>query len=220
MNNYVNNAIMALGLMTVLLGCKEDTNTAYHAESLRIDRRYKQEIDFDIIGVQIPIKQDGTFIRIDGSFSDIDKHQEVLLKELGIARINIAYTNPAQNGRHMHLTFADGRTCSFIWVLKHLDDRITRIRIEHEKYHALCRISPKHISLLSEKIKENGFNIDLRDYDEELSATIVETLSAHLLSGVPLDQISGSELPEQAKDILVASYVEAVAPADANQPRP
>jgi len=217
MKNYVNNAIMALSLMTVVLGCKKDTNTTYDAKSLRIDRRYKQEIDFDIIGMQIPIKQDSTFIRIDGSVSDIDKHQKVLLKELDIVPKNIIYTNPAKNGRQLYLTFADGKTCSFIWVLKHSDDRITRIRIEHEKYHALCRISPKDISLLSEKIKGAGFNIDLRDYDEELSATLVETLSAHLL-GVPFDQISGSELTEQAKDILVSSHVEPVAPADADQP--
>lgn len=218
MKNYVNNAIMALSLMTVLLGCKENTNTTYDAKSLWIDHRYKQEIDFDIIGMQIRIKQDSTFIRIDGSVSDIDKHQEVLLKELDIVPKNITYTNPSKNGRQLYLTFADGKTCSFIWVLKHSDDWITRIRIEHEKYHALCRISPKHISLLSEKIKENGFNIDLRDYDEELSATVVEILSLHLL-GVPFDQISGSELTEQARDILVASYVEPVAPADADQPR-
>ncbi len=98
MNNYVNNAIMALSLMTVFLGCKKDTNATYHAKSLRLDRRYKQEIDFDIIGIQIPIKQDGTFIRIDGSVSDADKHQEVLLKELDIAPKNITYTNPAKNG--------------------------------------------------------------------------------------------------------------------------
>lgn len=207
---------MALGLMTVLLGCKKDTNTAYNAKSLRIDGRYKQEIDFDIIGIQIPIKQENTFIRIDGSVSDIEKHQEVLLRELGIVPKNIIYTNPAENGRQLYLTFADGKRCSFIWVVKHSDDQVTQVRIEHEKYHALCRISPKDISLLSGKIKENGFNIDLRDYDEELSATVVEVLSLHLL-GVPFAQISGSELIEQAKNILVASYVKPVARAEANQ---
>jgi len=198
---------MTLGLIVVLLGCKEDGNIAYDAKSLRIDHRYKQEIDFDIIGMQIPIKQDSTFIRIDGSVSDIDKHQEALLKELDIVPKNITYSNPANYGRQMYLTFADGKTCSFVWVLKNSDDRITRTRIEHEKYHALCRISSKDISLLSEKIKANGFNLDLRDYNEELSAAIVEILSLHLLE-VPFDQISGSELVEQARDVLVASYIE------------
>ncbi len=207
MKNCVNNAIMALSLMTVLLGCKEDTNNSYDAKSLRIDSRYKQEIDFEIIGIKIPIKQDNIFIRIDGSVSDIDKHQEVLLKELGIVPKNIVYLNPAENGRQVYLTFGDGKTCSFIWVLKRSDDRLARISIEHEKYHALCRLSPKDISLLSEKIKENGFNIDLCDYDEELAATIVQIFSLHLL-GARLDQISGSELTEQARDILVACNIE------------
>ncbi len=180
MKNYVNNAIMALSLMTVLLGCKEDTNNSYHAKSLQIDSRYKQEIDFEIIGVKVSIKQDNIFIRIDGATSNVDEHQEVLLKELDIVPVNIVYTNPAAHGRQVYLTFADGKKCSFIWVLKHSDDRITRTRIEHEKYHALCRISPKDISLLSEKIKENGFNIDLCDYDEELAATIIQILRLHL----------------------------------------
>jgi hypothetical protein len=232
MKNYANNAdkkvrglkywqkilsVVLILTFVVLLGklYLVITATTYHAKSLRIDHRYKQEIDFDIIGMQIPIKQDSTFIRIDGSVSDLDKHQEVLLEELDIVPQNIIYTNAATTARHMHLTFADGKTCSFIWVLKHSDDRITRIRIEHEKYHALYHISPKDISLLSEKIKGTGFNIDLRDYDEETSATIVKILSAHLL-GVPFDQISGSGLIEQAKEILVTSYVEPVAPADAD----
>ena len=214
MKNYVNNTIMVLSLMTVLLGCKEDANTVmdrkedanttFHAKSLQIDRRYKQEIDFDILGISIPIKRDSAFIRIDEPVADVNEHQRALLRELGVSSGKIVYSNPASHGRHMYLTFADGKTCSFIWVLKHPDDRITRIRIEHEKYHALCRISPKDISFLSEKIRQIGFHIDLRDYNEELSATIVETLCLHQL-GIPLDQIWGSELTEQARDILVAS---------------
>ena len=77
-------------------------------------------------------------------------------------------------------------------------------RIEHEKYHALYRLSPQHISSLSERIKQHGFDIDLHDYDEELSASIVEVLSFHLM-GVPFDQFRGSKLIERAKKLLLDS---------------
>lgn len=210
MKHCAINILMALSLLIVLLGCEGEPNTTGHATSLKIDDRYSREIIFDVIGVTVPIKQEDVFIRIEDPVSDVEKHQHVLLKELGVSPTNVWYSNPARHGRQMYLSFSDGKKCSFIWVLEHSDERITKIREEHEKYHALCRTSPEHISLLSEKIKQHGFDIDLYDYNEELAATIVEILSLHLM-GVPFDQISGSELTEQARDILIGNCAEQTA---------
>ncbi len=205
-------------LLFPLLSCKNEIrgtpsakvlHSTYHAKALKLDVRYTQEINFTVIGANFSIKQKRAFLRVDDPVLNIERHQETLLSELGVLTRNFIYANPASNvtGRHVYLTFADGKSCSFIWAMKHADDRITRARIEHEKYHALHRLLPMNIPALSARIKRKGFNIDLNDYDEELSATVVEILSLHLL-GVSLEHISGSDLKEQARNILATNRIE------------
>jgi len=196
--------LIIIGLFLGLFGCK----TTYHGTTLNIDERYKREITFDNIGITIPIKRPGTFIRIDDPVSDMDVYQKELKSELGVfkeERIKHSKTkkhsSAVRRGSVMHLRFADGRECSFIWVLRQCN-RLVDICLEHEKYHALCRTCPEGISDLSTAIAKKGFNLDLASYEEELSATIVEILSLHL-QGVPLKEISGSVYVVQAVQILL-----------------
>lgn len=207
MKYFYSITLTIVWLLFIFTGCKNKTESNYHAKSLKINDQYSREITFDIIGVNFPIKQNNVYIRIDEPVEDVNKYQHILFKEIGVSSDNTIYTNPAKNGRQVFLTFADGRKCSFIWVLKHKDERITQTRIEHEKFHALKRVSPEDIYLLSESIKKRGFNIELNKYEEELDASIIEILSLHLL-GVPLDQISGSEYIEQSVEILSANHIE------------
>jgi len=205
--------VATLATVGALTGCEKKRQPKYHGQSLRIDHRYERAISFELIGVDIPIKKENVFIRIDDPVEDIERHQTDLFRELGIEPLEIVYTNPAMHGRQVFLEFADGRKCSFIWVLKNSDDRITRIRTEHEKYHSLSKLAPEGIHILSTRLRNIGFDIDLSKHDEELAATIVEILSLHLM-GVPLGEISGSELTVKAKEILTENHVEPIAPAD------
>jgi hypothetical protein len=197
-------AVIACSFM-ILKTYLKNHKTQYHAETLEIDSRYKQEISFDIIGLKVPIKQKNTFVRIDDPVLDVDKHQEALLKELGIVSTNIHYTNPGEIGRHMLLNFADGNSCSFIWALQKPDKRVTLAIIEHEKYHAIFRVAPYGVQSLSKRIQELGFKINLRDYEEETAAMLVMTLSIHL-QDIPFENFSGSKAINQAKQILLSNY--------------
>ncbi len=181
---------------------EERQPSGYHGESLSIDHRYGRSIRFEPIGINIPITKDNAFLRVDDGVEDMDQHQADLFEELEIEPVKIVFTNPAAHGRQTFLKFADGKSCSFIWVQNSSDDRITRIRIEHEKFHALMRLMPEGVDILSARLKDRGFDIDLSDYDEELAATIVEILSLHLM-GVPFEEISGSEFPTKAREILM-----------------
>ena len=200
----VNSLVVSLSL--ILVGSRHAPPRNYLAKPLKIDERYIREIRFDTIGFTIPILQSDTYVRIDRSVSDMDEHRQKIFEELGILSANIFSSNAAEspNGQHMHLTFADGKQCSFMWVLKSPDERMARAVEEHEKYHALCRISASGISDLSNAIKQRGFDINLEEYDEELSATIIQTLSIHL-QGVPFEHMHGSETGNKAIQILMKS---------------
>lgn len=193
-----------IGLSLILSGCEDESSNTHHAKMLRIDDRYKREVTFDFIGVTIALEKPETFVRIDGPVLDIDRHTQDILQELEVLSRNITYENPAEAyaGQHMHLSFDDGKKCSFIWFAKCPDDRLTHAVTEHEKFHALSHISPSGIIDLSNAIRQKGFNINLGDYDEELSATIVQVLSLYL-QGIPFEQLSGSEIVNHAKQILV-----------------
>jgi hypothetical protein len=204
MKYYPAHILMIVGLSLNFLGCKKEATEAHHAKALEIDARYNRTITFEPIGITIPIKRRNVFVRIDDPVLDMDQRQQEILQELGITSANVRYSNSAIHGRSMHLTFVDGKQCTFIWVLERPDKRITQISFEHEKYHALCRVAPSGITPLSEAIQEKGFDIDLRDYNEELSASIVQIVSLHLL-GVSLEEISGSDLVTKAREVLKRS---------------
>ena len=101
--------------------------TGFHGKSLKLDERYEREIAFSFIGGTFPIEQEQVFIRIDDPVADVEKHQEAIKKELDVSYGTITLSNSAKFGRYMQLTFADGKKCSFIWVLKDPNDRITKM---------------------------------------------------------------------------------------------
>lgn len=193
--------LLSLAMLAALFGCQKKTDAAFQAQGLEVDERYLRQLEFKFIGVTIPIVKDSVFVRIDPPVSNIEIHTEKLLTELGVDPKSIVYTNPALKGRAMHLRFSDGKECSFIWTLKENDPKLTSVVIEHEKYHALCRVAQESVDKLSRAIREKGFELDLTDYEEELSATLVEILSLHL-QGLPLEDISGSEYVIRAVEIL------------------
>lgn len=104
----------------------------------------------------------------------------------------------------MHLKFGDGKECVFVWGAYANDPKITKARIEHEKYHAVSRLKPESIQLLSNRLAHFGFDLDLAHHDEELAATIVEVFSIHR-DGVPLEHLGGSDLVVEAVGLLKAS---------------
>jgi hypothetical protein len=172
----------------------------FHADALKIDGRYAQEIHFTALGVRVPLRRNA-YVRLDPPVADTVDHVRLLLRELGVTATNIAYSNPAKLGGQMHLRFRDGRECSFIWVRRDGDSRVTRSSLEHEKYHAVCRLAPEAIRSLSASISHLGFRLNLSDYDEELAATLIEILTLHL-EGAPLDDIHGLGLVEKAVQLI------------------
>lgn len=196
---------IAVFLLCIFSGCKTENDPAeeYYAEELKIDDRYAKVIDFEPLDIVIPLVDTNTFIRIDNAVSNLDAHQETILNELSIplSKYHFHYSNEAKHGREMTLCFKDGKKCSFIWVPENDNPILSAASLNHEKYHALCKLSPESISILNGHIKTIGFFINLQDYDEELAATIIEILTINR-SGVDLEQISGSELVTQAVEIL------------------
>jgi hypothetical protein len=173
----------------------------YHADHLLIDSRYSRAIEFEKINCIIPLADDKSYFRDDGAVEDVKMHQQEVLQELSISDYRVYMTNEAKNGRQMFLKFKDGKKCAFIWALNDKDSRLVISRLNHEKYHVLCRMNPEGVLLLQQHIQKLGFSVNFKEYDEELSATIIEILTIHL-SGTALEEIGGSQLVIEARNIL------------------
>jgi len=199
---------MLAASLFAIAGCGDrPADKQFHADALKVDGRYAQEIHFSALGVRVPLPRNA-YVRVDGPVADTVEHGRLLLRELGVTATNIASSDPAHWGETLHLNFRDGSECSFIWVVRDADARVTRMRLEHEKYRAVCRVAPEAIRSLSSRISELGFRLNLSDYDEELAAMLVQILSLHL-EGIPLKDIQGSDLAQKAVRILRESRVEA-----------
>ena len=190
-------------LLTILI-CLSSCSDKEELPTLILDDRYMRSVDFDAIGVSIPIHQQSYYLRSDGIVDNIEIHQKKILEEIGITDRNFSYSNPARNGRAMPLRFAGGKLCVFVWAKRHSDTKISNARLEHEKYHALIRLNPKGVDVLSSAMEQHGFGVDLKALDEETAATVIEILSIHLL-GIELDDIKGSEYVTKAVRILKES---------------
>ena len=188
-------------------GARAGAEEIHAAPKLDIDDRYSREIVFKEIGVTIPIERNDVYVRIDEPSEDIDEHLHELLKELGVHGAKIHNQDPTHSGRTIHLTFGDGRECSFVFIRRHAEEGYDRMVYEHEKYHALCRTAPGKLPLLEQAIRKKGFNVELPTCDEELGATIMQILALHL-TGIPLEDISGTEYPVKARNILLAARIE------------
>jgi hypothetical protein len=203
---------IAIFILCFFSGCKPKSNHSkekqYHAEKLAIDNRYSSAIDFEPLNITIPLKDKNTFIRIDKPVSDMDTHQKTILNELSIPldKCRFHYSNEAEHGRTITLYFGDGKKCSFIWVLENDSRLLLDACLNHEKYHALCKLAPESVSTLNSHIRTLGFSINLKDYDEELAATIIQILSINR-SGIDLEEISGSGFVVQAVEILKKSQI-------------
>jgi hypothetical protein len=172
----------------------------FHADALKIDARYAQEIHFTALGLRVPLRRNA-YVRVDGPVADTVDHVRLLLRELGVTDTNTAYSNPATQGGQMHLRFRDGKECSFIWAVRDADSRVTRASLEHEKYHAVCRLAPETIRSFSARISQLGFRLNLSDHDEELAAAVIKVLTLHL-EGAPLEEIHGGDLLEKAVQLI------------------
>lgn len=178
--------------------------TDFHGETLEIDDRYGQEIEFTGIGIRVPLGKNA-YVRVDDPVADTREHLQVVVRELG-ATGQPVLSNATTNGMCMHLRFRDGKQCSFIWARKDADPLLTKARLEHGKYHAVCRLAPMEVDGISAKIRESGFDLNLSDYDAETAATVIEILTLHR-EGIPLDNLGGSELVVKAVGILKANKI-------------
>ncbi len=195
-------SLLAVPLLLVGAGCTRTAEEKFAGDSLAIDKRYVQEIDFSALDTRVPLGR-SDYVRVDEPVVDTQKHLRALLRELGLSGKKFSLTNPATNGMQVHLHFRDGTRCSFIWARRDADYRLTKSRGEHEKYHALCRLAPKATSILSAKISHLGFRLNLADYEEEFAATLIEVITLYRL-GISLDDIHGSKLIVKAVELLKA----------------
>jgi len=173
-------------------------------------------LNFEYIGIKIPIKKNNVIVHIAEPVDDLASYQKLLVEKLDISHMKPKAVKPTNKGRTVTLTKSNGEKWVFISVLNIIDYDAMRAMFEHEKYHALAAVSPEDISLLSDRFKYHGFDVDLSSYDEELSATLVETLSYHLM-GVPLKDITGREQILKSKDILIANRQKNSLPVITNQ---
>jgi hypothetical protein len=171
--------------------------------TLELDARYAHEIEFDVIGLVVPLRA-GQYLRNDGAVQDVFAHTDVILDEVGIKNASLKLSNPARFGRQMRLQFAAGESCSFIWIIASGDERAELARLQHEKYHALCALQPAAVEQLSRRVQELGFELDFGAHDEEFGARLVEVLSLHL-NGARLEFIIGASDTKDAVDAIRAS---------------
>ncbi|MBV9462802.1 MAG: hypothetical protein JO317_01110 [Verrucomicrobiae bacterium] len=167
---------------------------------VRIDSRYKVVIDFNPIGATVRLPPNEYF-RSDGFVEDLDAQEASILSEIGVKDFTPSDANAAENGRSMCLEFDDGKKCSYAWCKKDTNLVFATARLEHEKYHSVIALNPAGVKDIEAAMQRRGFNVKLQGMDEELAATVVELLTVHL-SGVKLDELTGSELVVQAVDIL------------------
>jgi hypothetical protein len=198
----MNALLSVLFLLVAGAGCSGSAEHGLHGDALKIDDRYAQIIEFTALDFRIPLGRNA-YVRVDAPVTNTLEHLEAVLRELGVTGKR-AYSNPAEGGMQVHLRFRDGKVCSFIWVRRNSDPRLVKASVEHEKYHAVCRLKPKAIDAISARISELGFEVSLADHDEELAATVIEMLTLHR-EGIPLEELHGSELVVKAVGLLKAS---------------
>jgi hypothetical protein len=171
--------------------------------SAHVDHHESKVIVFEEFGSTFHLSDKRTKFRLDGIVTDLDQHQSKLIAEFGLARAKFIYTNAATNGRTPTWRNKQGITWAIAYARDDSDQRIARSRLTHEKYHALCIVSPKDIPVLHSAIEARGYVIHWGSYDEELRATIVEVASL-AAQGMPLENLGGSELVVKALQILRA----------------
>jgi hypothetical protein len=166
----------------------------------KIDERYKQSVDFDMIGVSIPITKPNWYLCSGGIVPNADEYKKTIMTELGLPDRNIKNPIPS-DGFCLTFDFPEGERCVYICVAKDDNEIISKIQLEYQKYHALARLNPEGIKTLCEAIKKKGFDIDLGSMQEEQAAIVVDILSLHLL-GADLDSISGNPYINKAVEII------------------
>jgi len=169
-----------------------------------MDNRYANQIVFDVLNVTIPCETNKCYFRSDGVVDDIVAHTDTVITELGLDPNSIVYEGSGrkEHGRQMGINVGDGRYISIIWVERNKDKKLELACLQHEKYHALCSLNPKGVDELSARINELGYKLDLSQYEEELSATIVQVLSIYLLGD---KFVTGSPKVREAVKIIHAA---------------
>jgi hypothetical protein len=214
----MNALLSVLLLLVASAGCGGSAKPDWHGNALEIDGRYVQVIELTALDIQIPLDRNG-YIRVDAPVTNTLAHLHTVLRELGVTEKRAFFSNPAQQGMQVHLRFRDGKQCSFIWVRQDADPRLVKASLDHEKYHAVCRLKPEAIDAVAARISGLGFKVNLTGYDEEFAATVVEVLALHR-QGIPLEEIHGSEAVEKAVAVLKASMIVPTkgSPANGDQP--
>lgn len=144
--------------------------------------------------------------RLDGVVDDWDVHVRKIVQEFGLPASKVP-ESPLKRGQTLSWTDTNGVTWVISFVIAEADERITRANLAHEKYHALCVISPASVDVLHAAIEARGFHVEWSLYNEELRALIIEAVSLNA-QGVPIASMSGNEATTNALSILRASYRE------------
>jgi len=211
-------AMLLLPALPPCTGCRKSPKDEFAADTLKIYDRYARVIDFAVLDMRVPLEPN-CFVRIDPPVSDTQVYLQVVFQELGVTPRKVFFSNPAEYGIQVHLRFRDGKQCSFIWAKQDADPKLVKASVEHEKYHAVCRLKPEAIGALSAGISKLGFRIELADYDEEFAATVIQMLTLYR-EGIPLEELRGSELVVKAVGLLRTSRIASAGSDDTDANRP
>ena len=193
--------VKVLSAVLLLLVCLGACRRVVRLRRFAPDLRYQRVVPFDALSVSVALAQPGAYVRFDGFVPDLDTHQAAVLREYGLTGARSFFTNPATGARTMRIAFRDGERCDVVFGRRLDNEAVSKGALEHEKYHVVAHLAPDRLVDLERALAGKGFPVALRSFDEESAASIVEVASVHLF-GIPLPDISGSELVTRATRAL------------------
>jgi hypothetical protein len=193
--------VKVLSVALLLLTCVPACRRVVRLPRFAPDPRLQRVVPFDALSVSVALARPGAYVRFDGFVPDLDTHQAAVLREYALTGAGSFFTNAATGARTMRIGFRDGERCDVVFARRGDNEAVSKAALEHEKYHVVAHLAPDRLVDLERALDAKGFPVALRTFDEESAASIVEVAPLHLF-GIPLQNISGSELVTRATAAL------------------
>lgn len=160
-----------------------------------INERYKRTVDFDMLGISVPITKPDRYIYSYGLVFDMDDYIRQLYPEVGMPLSSATPKEQlSRTGLGARFIFKGGGRC--VYICSSTEDENTlnaRLWLELEKYHALAWLDPSGVRKLWSTLKKKGYDVDFNSLDESTAARVVFILSLHYQTKVPLYSISSGD---------------------------
>src|SRR5690606_8210494 len=139
------------------------------------DEHTESSIPFEEFHMAVNLPDEWLRFRSDGAVENIDEQQKSVLEACGLKNASISNDGELPpDGRTLSWVDHRGARWAISFIVENADPRITRSMLTHEKYHALCRLSPERLPVLHDAVQALGFSIDWDRYDEEMRALITQ----------------------------------------------